>query len=297
MVSISEVKASFIENELIRTHKEKIEKLGSGLLVVGGSYLYHSPPLIASKIAYLTGLRNLYLTVPSKNLNPSRIGLDYIVVPLPDQKVTGGASNKLIRYVENKRIDVTTALIGPGLTGIWREVGLLAYKLSKEHDVIVVLDKDSINSDVLSVLKNKERKVLVLHPRNVYRLSRELSKGCLEEHTLDFLSSISSSTSSTVVYFADKGVLIVEDSNVISYSPSINPLSLKYSDHYVFSGLLSGLLTKSVPIVDCTLISVYIYEKLYAKLLRWRGYSYELVDVVNLAKITFNETLFKGNVE
>ena len=59
------------------------------VLVVGGSYVYHGAPVLASLAALRSGSDLVYTAVPSVNAQATRsISPDLIVIPLADQKLT-----------------------------------------------------------------------------------------------------------------------------------------------------------------------------------------------------------------
>jgi len=83
------------------------------VLVVGGSYLYHGAPILASNAALRSGIDLVYTCVPKINVQSARASSpNLIVIPLLDSKLTKGAVNKLIKTLP-KNLD--SATIGMGL--------------------------------------------------------------------------------------------------------------------------------------------------------------------------------------
>ena len=106
--------ASIIK-KFIPKRKETSRKGENGIvLIVGGSYLYHGAPILASNAALRSGTDLVYTCVPKINVQSTRAtSPNLIVIPLLDSKLTKGSVNKLVKSLP-KKIDAAT--IGMGLT-------------------------------------------------------------------------------------------------------------------------------------------------------------------------------------
>ncbi|MFM7797303.1 MAG: NAD(P)H-hydrate dehydratase, partial [Candidatus Nitrosotenuis sp.] len=62
------------------------------VLVVGGSYMYHGAPILASLAALRAGTDLVYTAVPKINASATRaISPNLIVIPMVDAKLTRGS--------------------------------------------------------------------------------------------------------------------------------------------------------------------------------------------------------------
>ena len=83
------------------------------VLVVGGSYMYHGAPILASLAALRAGSDLVYTAVPKINASATRaISPNLIVIPMVDAKLTRGSANKLLGQVQS---GLDSATIGMGL--------------------------------------------------------------------------------------------------------------------------------------------------------------------------------------
>src|SRR5271157_6394019 len=99
--------------ELIPPRKRNAHKRMNGTVcVVGGSRLYHGAPFLCAEGAMRSGVDLVYIAVPA-TIAPSIRALspDFIVVPLPDAKLTRGNVSKLMSWVP----EVDAFAVGPGM--------------------------------------------------------------------------------------------------------------------------------------------------------------------------------------
>lgn len=118
--------------------------------VVGGSWLYHGAPVLASLAALRSGVDLVYLAVPRVISTAVRaLSPNLIVIPLPDSKLTPGCVNKLLGVLP----PVNATVVGPGL-GRQKSEGMR--RLVRElliAKVRVLLDADALVSEVVAELK------------------------------------------------------------------------------------------------------------------------------------------------
>ena len=117
------------------------------VLVVGGSYMYHGAPILASLAALRSGSDLVYVAVPSVNVQATRTASpDLIVVPMADQKLTRGSVRKLLGQVP---AGLHSAAIGMGLAVQDRNaLSLLATSLLNA-DVRLALDGGALLPEVM----------------------------------------------------------------------------------------------------------------------------------------------------
>ena len=140
--------------KFISPRKSSSRKGDNGIvLVVGGSYIYHGAPILASIAALRCGTDLVYTCVPKINVAPTRaFSPNLIVIPLVDQKLTRGAVNKLIGALP---LNLDSATIGMGLAIQDRNSLLLLVKSLLNRDVRLSLDASALVPEVLPLLKNK----------------------------------------------------------------------------------------------------------------------------------------------
>ena len=140
--------------KFISPRKSSSRKGDNGIvLVVGGSYIYHGAPILASIAALRCGTDLVYTCVPKINVVPTRaISPNLIVIPLVDQKLTRGAVNKLIGVLPR---NLDSATIGMGLAIQDRNSLLLLVESLLNRDVRLSLDASALVPEVLPLLKNK----------------------------------------------------------------------------------------------------------------------------------------------
>ena len=105
--------------------------------IIGGSRHYHGAPILSAAAAMRDGSDLVYLMVPKVISIPVRsFSPNFIVIPLPDDKLTLGCANKIMKWLP----DVDSVVLGCGL-GIQKTDGLkkLIVDLSSQ-DINIVLD-------------------------------------------------------------------------------------------------------------------------------------------------------------
>lgn len=121
--------------------------------VVGGSYLYHGAPVLASLAALRCGVDLVYTCVP-KILSSSvrAISPNLIVVPMVDSKLTRGAANKLLGKFP---VDLDSVTIGMGLAIADEEALKVLVNSLTSQSVRVSLDASALESYILPHVSGK----------------------------------------------------------------------------------------------------------------------------------------------
>jgi len=123
------------------------------VLVLGGSYIYHGAPALASLAALKTGSDLVYTCVPKINVQSTRaVSPNLIVIPLVDSKLTRGAVNKLLGQIP---ADLDSATIGMGLSIQDPEALKLLVKSLLARDVRISLDATALVNYILPFLSGK----------------------------------------------------------------------------------------------------------------------------------------------
>ena len=145
---------SILVKKFIPERKFSSRKGDNGtVLIVGGSYIYHGAPILASLAALRAGSDLVYTSVPKINVQSTRaISPNLIVLPLVDSKLTRGAANKLLGQIPH---GLDSATIGMGLAIKDIESLTTLLKPLINRDVRLSLDASALVSGILPLISNK----------------------------------------------------------------------------------------------------------------------------------------------
>lgn len=146
------------------------------VLVVGGSWLYHGAPVIASLAAMAVGVDLIYLAVPEPLVVPARCASpNLIVIPLPDYRFTKGSADRLLKLMP----EVDAVLVGNGM-GKGQHEGLVRF-LREVNVKGIVLDADGLRPEAVKAASGRSV-VLTPHEGEFRRISgADLAGKGLEE--------------------------------------------------------------------------------------------------------------------
>jgi ADP-dependent NAD(P)H-hydrate dehydratase len=136
------------------------------VLVVGGSWLYHGAPLLASLAAMRAGVDLVYLAVPEKIATAIRSYTPSIIVlPLTDYKLTPRSAVRIAEVVDG----ITALTVGPGLAR-GSEKGIIELLENiRGVGVPAVLDATALFPEVLNTVSGRDV-VLTPHAGEFRRL-------------------------------------------------------------------------------------------------------------------------------
>lgn len=232
-----------------RIHSRKGEN--GIVLVVGGSWLYHGAPALAAMASFRCGIDLVYIAVPEKITTAIRaLSPNFIVLPLPDLKLTKGS----IRRLEKILPEVDAAVVGPGLVPKDADALTSLLKELLEKDIAVVLDAAALIPDVLTVVKGK-RAVLTPHAGEFKRLfGIELTKSV--EERAAHVNEKASEYSLTILL---KGpVDIISDGNEVVLNRTGTPAMTVGGTGDVLSGLVAGFLSKGVKPIEAAVAAARV---------------------------------------
>jgi NAD(P)H-hydrate epimerase len=222
------------------------------VLVVGGSYMYHGAPVLASLSALRSGVDLVYTAVPKILASPVRaISPNLIVVPLVDAKLTRGAANKLLGQVP---AGLDSATIGMGLAIPDEEALKILVKSLIAQDVRVSLDASALVKYILPVVEQKNI-VLTPHAGEFKRMFGVMPPDAIKERT------------TMVEKFARQHfvtILLKGSTDVISDGKQtfVNPKNLASmtvgGTGDVLSGLVAGVLAKNRSPLQSALVAAYV---------------------------------------
>ncbi|MGQ0606237.1 MAG: NAD(P)H-hydrate dehydratase [Candidatus Nitrosotenuis sp.] len=244
---------SILVKKFILGRKQDSRKGQNGkILVVGGSYMYHGAPVLASLAALRSGVDLVYTAVPKINATATRaISPNLIVIPLVDAKLTRGSVNKLLGQVQS---GLDSATIGMGLT-IADEEGLKnLVKSLLDQDVRLSLDASALVRYVLPLLSERNV-VLTPHAGEFQRLFGVLPSNKIKERTA-LVEKFAKEYSVTILL---KGATDVISNGVQTYNNPKNLASMTVGGTGdVLSGLVAGLLSKNRNPVESATAASYV---------------------------------------
>jgi|Deesub1362A_J573_1020465.scaffolds.fasta_scaffold00008_52 hypothetical protein len=249
------------------------ETIGN-ILVVGGSYLHHSPPVVAGYSLSNLGCNEVTLFVPSKHLHTVASKLMTVeVFPLPDQKITKGGVNKILKYLDKGRMHPQSAYVGAGVTGVWREVGILVYRLAKEHNIPLVLDRDAVRPPVLQHISGGLEIIMMMDKAVLNRVLE--SRGDIG----DDIRKVWDSYSARVIFIGDGYIAsyLEEEDELIGLKFE---MPLKKYEYYVLASLASILLAKGIPAKYTSILAPAMYLEARGHMIRDLGALYGLEDTI-----------------
>jgi len=239
--------------KFISPRKSSSRKGDNGIvLVVGGSYIYHGAPILASIAALRCGTDLVYTCVPKINVAPTRaISPNLIVIPLVDQKLTRGAVNKLIGALP---LNLDSATIGMGLAIQDRNSLLLLVESLLNRDVRLSLDASALLPEVLPLLKNKNV-VVTPHGGEFKRLFGE-SPPTSKTQRIKLVEKNAKEYGITVLL---KGAtdIISNGSTTYLYEKKTPAMTVGGTGD-VLSGLVAGLLSKSRNTLESAAAATFI---------------------------------------
>jgi NAD(P)H-hydrate epimerase len=231
--------SSIVEN-FIPARKSASRKGNNGIvLVIGGSYIYHGAPILASLAALRCGTDLVYTSVPKINVTPTRaISPNLIVIPLVDQKLTLGAVKKLVGALPR---NLHSATIGMGLAIQEKNSLLHLVQSLLNRDVRLSLDASALIPEVLPLLANKNV-VVTPHAGEFKRLfgdapsdSKNERIQLVEKHALD----------NGVTILLKGPTDIISNGNTTYLCQKNTPAMTVGGTGDVLSGLVAGLLSNN----------------------------------------------------
>ncbi|MGI0020050.1 MAG: NAD(P)H-hydrate dehydratase [Nitrososphaera sp.] len=142
-----------LAKKLAPARKSASKKGDNGtVLVAGGSRFYHGAPVLASMAALRSGTDLVYTAVPCsiatavRSLSPA-----LIVLPLPDDKLTTGAANRLVAMMPKK---ADAAAIGMGMTIAKPDAIIALVRKLREQKTKLLLDASALIPEVLAEIKD-----------------------------------------------------------------------------------------------------------------------------------------------
>lgn len=209
------------------------------VLVVGGSWLYHGAPALAAMAAFRCGVDLVYIAVPDRISTAVRaISPNFIVLPLPDMKLTKGSVRRLSKILPS----VNAAVVGPGLVIKDEESLCLLIKELLDRNVSLVLDAASLIPEVLPLIRDR-KVVLTPHAGEFKRVfGIDLPKSA--EERAPYVRKMADENRITILL---KGpVDVISDGKSIVLNRVGTPAMTVGGTGDVLAGIVAGFMAKGV---------------------------------------------------
>lgn len=243
---------SIVDDELVKKiilpRKNSSRKGENGItLIIGGSRIYHGAPLLSSVAALRSGVDLVYTAVPKINIIPSRnFSADLIFIPFPDDKLTSGTVNRILKSVPKK---IDSSAIGMGLSFSKSQALLLLVQGLLEQKVNLLLDAGALIPEILSKITNSSV-VLTPHAGEFKRLFGIVVPDKLD----DQIEIVLQKAKEFGITIALKGYRnIISDGEHVFVIDRTTPSMTVGGTGDVLSGLVAGYMTKYDPLNACIL--------------------------------------------
>ncbi len=223
------------------------------VLIAGGSRKYHGAPILASMAAIRSGTDLVYTAVPRSIILAVRcFSPNIIALPLPDDKLTVGSVNRLIRMIPKK---ADSAAVGMGMSIAKSEALLTLIRQLKSNGTKLLLDASALIPQVLKEISGTDT-IITPHIGEYKRIFSEenLSGITTEKERISNVRRLAKQYDITILL---KGsVDIISDGEHVAINKIHNCAMTVGGTGDVLSGLTAGFLTKLKPF-DASILGVY----------------------------------------
>ena len=268
------VDAQMVAKAIPPRKRDSHKRMNGTVCVVGGSRLYHGAPFLCATGAMRSGVDLVFIAVPA-TIAPSVRALspDFIVVPLPDGKLTRGNVSKLMSWVSG--VDVFA--VGPGLGAQKPEWVAHALNEMKGSSKGLVVDADALRPQILGSVKGTKT-VVTPHAREFERLFGESLPSDIEGRAA-VASSCAKRTGLTVLLKGPTDV--ITDGERVALNETHSPAMTVGGTGDVLTGITAGLLAKGVPAFEAACSAAFINGSAGAEAAKLLGLHITASDVAN----------------
>ena len=245
------VDADMVARAVPPRRKDAHKRMNGTVCVVGGSRLYHGAPFLCASGAMRSGVDLVYIAVPASIATAVRaLSPDFIVVPMPDSKLTRGNVAKLTAWVP--KVDVFA--VGPGLGEQKPENLVNAMNQLKGEGRSLVVDADALRPQILPSLRDA-RAVVTPHAGEFARLFGVE----LPPDTQGRAEAVAAQAKRAGVTVLLKGPTdVISDGDRVALNEMHSPAMTVGGTGDVLTGITAGLLARSVPPFDAACAAAYV---------------------------------------
>ncbi len=267
------IDSSFVAKTIPPKRQDAHKGMNGSVCVVGGSRLYHGAPFLAASGAMRTGVDLVYLAVPQTVSVPIRsLSPDFIVLPLPDAKLTRGNVSRLKRWLP--RVDCVA--MGPGMGPQNPEDIANAVTVLKEGTRGVVLDADALRQGVLEAAR-ASRAVVTPHAGEFERLFSVKAPEKIEERTE---AAAAQARAAGITILLKGPIDVITDGDRVALNKIHSPAMTVGGTGDVLTGVTAGLVARGVPPFEAACSAAYLNGAAGAEAARVMGLHITASDVV-----------------
>ena len=268
------VDSEFVASVVPPRRKDSHKRDNGTVCVVGGSRLYHGAPFLCASGAMRSGVDLVFIAVPASMATAVRsLSPDFIVVPLPDSRLTRGNVSKLMGWVP--QVDVFA--VGPGLGPQNPESLALALNQMKGEGRSLVVDADALRPQVVPSIRNT-RTVVTPHAREFERLFGEGLPDGLEGR----VSVVSAQAKKAGITVLLKGPTdVISDGDRVALNDAHTPAMTVGGTGDVLTGVTAGLLARKVPPFEAACAAAFINGSAGLEAVKGLGMHIAASDVAN----------------
>lgn len=268
------IDSAFVSKAIPPRMKDSHKRMNGTVCVIGGSRLYHGAPFLCGMGAMRSGADLVYIAVPAV-IAPSIRALspDFIVVPLPDSKLTRGNVSKLLSWVKG----VDCYAVGPGLGAQNPEDVAHCLSELKGEGRGLVVDADALRPRSLEVIR-RSNAVVTPHAGEFERLFGVKLPAKLDERVA--VASEQAKKAGVVVLL--KGPTdIITDGEKTGLNETHSPAMTVGGTGDVLTGVTAGLLAKGVAPFEAACAAAFINGSAGAEAAKELGLHITATDVAN----------------
>ena len=245
------IDSDFVARAIPPRRRDAHKRMNGTVCVVGGSRLYHGAPFLCASGAMRVGVDLVFLAVPAQIAGSVRaLSPDFIVVPLPDSKLTRGNVSKLLSWVR----DPDVFAVGPGLGPQKPESVAQALNQMKGEGRSLVVDADALREQVIPSIRGTGS-VVTPHAREFERLFG-VTLPDDREGRAEVVAAQAKRGGVTVLL---KGPTdIVSDGDRVAFNETHSPAMTVGGTGDVLTGITAGLLAKKVPPFEAACAAAYV---------------------------------------
>jgi ADP-dependent NAD(P)H-hydrate dehydratase len=240
-----------LAKKLMPPRKASSKKGDNGtVLVAGGSRFYHGAPVFTSMAALRSGTDLVYTAVSRSIITEVRcFSPALIALPLPDDKLTVGAANRLVAMLPKKP---DTAAIGMGMSLANQKAIIALVRRLKEQGTKILLDASALIPEILPEIADTDA-VVTPHAGEYMRLFGE-APGKDENERIANVQTSAKRYGITVLL---KGPIdVISDGKSVGINRTHNCAMTVGGTGDVLAGITAGLMCK-VSSFDAALLAAY----------------------------------------
>lgn len=242
-----------LAKKMMPPRKSSSKKGDNGtVLVAGGSRYYHGAPIFTSTAALRSGTDLVYTAVPRSIITEVRcFSPALIALPLPDDRLTTGAANRLVAMLPKKP---DAAAIGMGMSIAGPEAMItLVKKLKEKGTEKLLLDASALVPEILPEIANTGA-VVTPHAGEYKRLFGQ-DPGKDEKERVANVSASAEKHGITILLKGSTDV--VSDGKSTGINRTHNCAMTVGGTGDVLAGITAGLMCKAPSSFEAALLAAY----------------------------------------